>query len=41
MIGAASYRTEQGDSDAQLFEIRALGHWKGNTCLKCSRTFNA
>lgn len=37
-IGAASYRSEQGDSDSQ---IRALGRWKSNAFLKYIRTYNA
>ena len=37
-IGAASFRSEQGDSDSQ---IRALGRWKGNAFLKYIRTYNS
>ena len=33
-IGATTYRSEQGDSDAQ---IRALGRWKGNAFIKYIR----
>lgn len=36
-IGAASYRSEQGDSDAK---IRSLGRWKSNAFLKYIRTHN-
>ena len=36
-IGAATYRADQGDSDAQ---IRALGRWKGNAVLKYIRPSN-
>lgn len=37
-IGAATYRAELGDSDAQ---IRALGRWKGNAFLKYVRPSNS
>ena len=36
-IGAASYRSEQGDTDSQ---IRSLGRWNSNAFLKYIRTYN-
>ena len=36
-ISAASFRSEQGDSDSQ---IRALGRWKSNAFQKYLRTHN-
>ena len=36
-IGAASFRSEQGDTDTQ---IRSLGRWKSNAFLKYLRTHN-
>ena len=37
-IGAASFRSEQGDSDSQ---IRALRRWKGNAFLKYVCTYHS